>query len=105
MLRPVLLLATLVAVAAPAAAANYSAKLASPATGRIVVREINWACAGNSCTGATQESRPAVLCQALAKRVGKVDGFLVDGRAFSDAELAKCNASAKPDSVKALAAQ
>jgi len=105
MLRPILFVSLAAAVVAPAAAANYSAKLAAPANGHIVARDINWACAGDGCRGATQESRPTVLCQALAKRAGKVESFLVDGRAFSDAELAKCNASAKPDSGKALAAQ
>ena len=105
MLRPVLILSALAAVAAPAAAANYSAKLAAPASGRIVARDINWACGTNGCQGATEESRPAILCQALAKRAGKVDSFLVDGRALSPAELDKCNAAAKADTGKALAAQ
>jgi hypothetical protein len=66
---------------------------------------MNWSCASGTCQGATDESRPAVLCQALAKQAGRVESFLVDGRAFSDAELAKCNASAKPETSKALAAQ
>ena len=105
MFRPVLLVSALGLVAAPAAAANYSAKLSSPASGRVVARDINWACAGDSCQGATAESRPSVLCQALAKRTGRIDSFLVDGRAFSALELDKCNAAAKADSAKALAAQ
>ena len=71
----------------PAAAATYSAKLAAPASWPIVARDINWNCGAGACQGATEESRPAVLCQALAKQAGKVDSFLVDGRAFSDAEL------------------
>lgn len=95
----------LAAIAAPASAASYSAKLSTPVSGRIVARDINWACAGDTCQGATAESRPAVLCQALAKRAGKVDSFLVDGRAFGDADLAKCNASTKVEAGKALAAQ
>ena len=105
MLRPVLFLSALVVVAGPAAATTYSAKLTTPANGRIVAREINWACAGDTCQGATAESRPAVLCQALAKRAGKVQSFLVDGRAFSDSELARCNAAAKAEPEKALASQ
>jgi hypothetical protein len=105
MLRPILILSALAAVAAPAAAANYSAKLAAPANGRIVARDINWACGTNGCQGATEESRPAILCQALAKRAGKVDSFLVDGRALSPAELDKCNAAARVEASKALAAQ
>ncbi|NUR10227.1 MAG: hypothetical protein HOQ20_00040 [Bradyrhizobium sp.] len=46
-----------------------------------------------------------VLCQSLAKRAGKIDSFLVDGRAFTAAELDKCNTAAKGDASKALAAQ
>ena len=105
MRRFVLSLALLAAFSAPAGAASYSAKLAAPASGRIVARDINWACAGDTCQGSTAESRPAVLCQALAKRGGKVESFFVDGRAFSDAELTSCNASLKAGNGKALAAQ
>ena len=90
---------------APAAAATYSATLASPADGRLVGRDIVWSCGAAACQGATQESRPAVLCQSLAKRAGRVDSFLVDGRAFSQAELDRCNASAKAAPTQALAAQ
>lgn len=105
MLRSVLFFSALAGLAAPSAAATYSARLANPATGGVVARDINWACGTDGCQGATGESRPAVLCQALAKKAGKVDSFLVDGRAFSDTELAKCNASAKPEPKKAFAAQ
>src|SRR5579864_3002788 len=98
--RPMLFLAAIAAVAAPAAAANYSAKLAIPAAGRIVARDINWTCSADGCQGATAESRPAVLCQALAKQTGRIENFLVDGRALPDAELAKCNSAAKTGAVK-----
>lgn len=105
MLRPTLLFSALALLAVPAAATSYSATLAAPANGGIVARDINWACGAGGCQGATAESRPAVLCQALAKKAGKVDSFTVDGRAFSEAELAKCNASVKSDDGKAIAAQ
>jgi len=105
MLRPALLLSALAVVAAPATAASYSATLATPSNGHIVARDINWACGADGCQGVTAESRPAVLCQALAKKAGKVNAFLVDGRAFSEAEIAKCNASVKAEDGKALAAQ
>jgi hypothetical protein len=105
MIRHTLLLSALALLASPAAAASYSAKLATPASGHIVARDINWACGAGSCHGTTAESRPAVLCQALAKKAGKVDSFLVDGRPFSDADLGRCNASVKADDGKALAAQ
>jgi hypothetical protein len=105
MLRTALFVSALAVLASPAAAASYSAKLAVPASGHIVARDINWTCGAGGCAGTTAESRPAVLCQALAKKAGKVDSFLVDGRAFGDAELTACNASAKAGGGKALAAQ
>lgn len=105
MFRSFLTVCALAAMAVPAAAANYSAKLASPAAGHIVARDINWTCAGDSCQGATDESRPAVLCQALAKQAGRIESFAVDGRSLSDPDLGKCNASAKVRPNKTLAAQ
>jgi hypothetical protein len=92
-------------IAAPAGAASYSAKLAAPTTERFIARDIVWACGADACQGSTQESRPAVLCQSLAKRAGRIDSFLVDGRAFTAVELDKCNAAAKANPGKALAAQ
>ncbi len=94
-------IATLLAVAAsfaaaPAVAATYSAKPAiQPAAARIIARDISWNCGSATCLGSTRESRPAILCEGLAKRAGRLESFVADGRAFGQAELAKCNASAK----------
>jgi hypothetical protein len=105
MIRSSAFLLALAVATAPAAAATYSATLASPASGRLIGRDIVWSCGAAACQGATQESRPAVLCQSLAKRAGRVETFLVDGRAFTPSELDRCNASAKPEPDKALAQQ
>ena len=105
MLRSLIAVSALVIASVPAAAATYSAKLTVPTTQRIIARDISWSCGSDACQGATQESRPAVLCQGLAKRAGHVDSFLVDGRAFTTAELDKCNASAKPAAAQAVAAK
>lgn len=104
MLRMALLLSAGALAAAPAGAATYSARLAGPVNGRIVAREINWTCAGLSCSGATNDSRPAVLCQALAKRAGRIDAFLIDGQPLGTAELGKCNSGAKAAGSKAVGA-
>ncbi|WP_155264269.1 CC_3452 family protein [Sphingomonas segetis] len=93
------------AAATPAVASTYSATLAAPQSAHFIARDITWNCGAAACQGATDESRPLVLCQSLAKRAGHVDRFLVDGRAFTPAELERCNASAKPTSNTALAAQ
>jgi len=97
-----LLAATL--VAAPAAAANFSARLTVPTSGqRIIARDIVWRCGPDACQGATENSRPAVICEGLAKRAGHLDNFIANGRAFNSEELAKCNASAKSVDAPALA--
>ena len=105
MLRPALAFLVLGAATVPAGAATYSARLTSPASGRFITRDIVWNCGPEACQGATDESRPVVLCQSLAKRVGHIDSFIVDGRGFGAADLDRCNASAKGDKQKALAAQ
>src|SRR6476659_5154497 len=105
MLRSLLTFSAVLICAAHAAAASYSAKLATPTTQRIIARDITWQCGADACQGATAESRPVVLCQSLAKKAGKVESFLVDGRAFTPAELDRCNASAKSQPAQALAQQ
>ena len=104
MIRAISLIAATVFAALPATAATYSAKLAiTPPTARIIARDISWACGPASCLGATAESRPAILCQGLAKRAGRLESFIADGRAFDAADLAKCNSSAKRDAGSAPA--
>lgn len=90
-------------LASPSIAANYSAKLIAPSTQRIVARDIVWNCGPTACQGATEESRPAVLCQSLAKRAGHLASFAVDGRAFASADLDRCNAAAKGGPAEAVA--
>jgi len=97
------LLLGLVLGAAPAAASNYTATLAVPATARFIARDITWNCGAAACQGATEESRPVVLCESLAKRAGRIDNFVVDGRSFTPSELQRCNASAKPEPGEPLA--
>lgn len=105
MLRPLLALSALSLAAVPAAAATYSAKPAVPTSQRFITRDIVWHCGPAACQGSTEESRPAVLCQSLAKRAGRIDSFVVNGRAFTAAELDRCNASTRGAKTSELAAQ
>jgi len=105
MLRPFVALCVLAFAAAPALAASYSAKPVTATSQRIIARDIVWNCGPAACQGSTEESRPAVLCQSLARRAGRLDSFTVDGRAFDAAALERCNAAAKTQPVNALAAQ
>src|SRR5690348_9996397 len=104
MFRPLLALAATFFTAAPAMAATYSAKPATPLSERFVARDITWACGPDACQGSTLESRPVVLCQSLAKRAGRIDSFLVDGRPIAADELTKCNNAAKATPAAAVAA-
>ena len=104
MFRSLLVISAATFIAAPATAATYSAKPATPISERFVARDITWACGPAACQGSTLESRPVVLCQSLAKRAGRIDSFLVDGRAFGADELAKCNSAAKATPAAAVAA-
>src|SRR5688572_27434229 len=99
-----LALLTALAMTAPAAAATYAGKPAAPVTdAKFVGRDIVWTNAGGIYQGRTDESRPLVLCQSLAKRAGRLESFTVNGRAIADADLAKCNAAAPAAAAPALA--
>ena len=76
-----------------------------PVSSRIIAPDISWNCGPAACQGATEESRPVVLCESLAKRAGRVDTFRVDGRALTAPDLDKCNASAKGSAAQAVAAK
>ena len=90
--------------AAPVAAISYSAKPASPAQAKVVARDVVWACGAAACTGSSAEGRPAIVCQSLVKKIGRVDSFTANGRAFAAAELDRCNAAAKAAGNTAVAA-
>ena len=104
MLRLVLGISAVTMTVSPALAASYSAKLATPTSERFIARDITWNCGPDACQGATNESRPVVLCQSLAKRAGRIDSFVVNGRAIASIDLDKCNASAKVTASQAVAA-
>ena len=70
---------------------------------RIIARDIVWNCGPAACQGTTEDSRPAVLCQSLAKRAGRVESFIVNGQAFGPAALDRCNTAARKDPAQALA--
>jgi len=95
MTRFAALIAASVLAAAPAAAATYSARpIAAPAQTKIIGKDISWNFADGSFRGATDASRPQIICQDLAKRAGRLESFVADGQALSTADLDKCNAKA-----------
>jgi hypothetical protein len=91
-------------LAAPAFAATYSAKpIAAPTTAKIIGKDISWSCAGDTCRGSTEASRPVILCQDLAKHAGRIESFVADGEALSAEQLTKCNSAAKAGATAELA--
>jgi hypothetical protein len=91
-------LASLAGTAMPAAAAanQYRAELAAPAAPqRVIVRDVVWSCAGDSCVAQQTTSRPATDCSALAGHVGALKSFSVAGQALAADALEKCNARAR----------
>lgn len=89
---------------APAFAGTYSAKPAVAPTARhIVGRDISWVCGTNACQGSTDQSRPIILCQDLAKRAGRLESFVANGRALSATELDKCNSAVRGGAPAAFA--
>ena len=77
-------------------AASYFAKPVAPvAAKRIIQRDISWACGADACQGTTEYGRPLVLCQGLAKKTGRIERFVVNGRALGSGELERCNSVAR----------
>lgn len=77
------------------ASSHYQAEpAAKPSAARIIVKDLLWKCGDAGCSAAKSNSRPAVVCSALAKKVGALRSFSVAGVTISSEELEKCNARA-----------
>jgi hypothetical protein len=68
---------------------------AAEGTSKVIIRDTLWTCSGAICIASTATSRPEILCASAAKKIGKLSAFTANGTAFSDEQLAKCNAKAK----------
>ncbi|HEX9965775.1 MAG TPA: hypothetical protein VGB04_12430 [Allosphingosinicella sp.] len=82
------------AFAAPGS--HYRAQPATPpAAARLIVKDIAWRCGASGCVAPRGNSRPAIDCSALARQVGTLRSFSIDGRALGPDALEKCNARAR----------
>lgn len=88
-------------VPATAIAGDYGATPSGAASGRVITKSASWTCGATGCVARTEASRPLVICQGLAKQVGILSNFSVDGRALGADDLAKCNALAKAGAAPA----
>ena len=80
-----------------AQAPTYRAVPVAPVAkaGNVIVGDTLWACSTDGCTTGKATSRPAIVCEQAAKKVGKLASFTVGTLSFDEAALAKCNGKAK----------
>lgn len=99
MVRNAVIAALSLGLAAPAFAAApiYSLVPAGTAAkaGSVIAGDVLWSCGAAGCTTGKATSRPAIVCEQAAKKVGKLASFSVDATPFDEAALAKCNAKAR----------
>ena len=93
MFRKTLIALAFACGATPALADNYyrAEPAAQPAQLRFVARDNIWRCGEAGCTSTRTATRPAIVCSALAREVGALRSFSVEGRAFGADELENCN--------------
>ncbi len=76
--------------------AYYSATPATAsAKAQFIASATVWTCGGASCVASKGDSRDAIMCQLVARELGKLAAFTAGGTAFDAAALEKCNARAK----------
>jgi hypothetical protein len=90
-------LLSLAFLSSPALAAGFQAQTTTaPASARFVARDSIWRCAETQCVSTNATStRPAIVCSALARQVGALRSFAVDGRLFDARQLENCNGRAR----------
>ena len=90
------------AVPARAQGPLYSAVPVTKAKpGSVIIGETLWACADTGCTTARATSRPTIVCEQAAKKLGRLDSFTSNATTFDAAALTACNAKAKSDTALA----
>ena len=81
---------------APLAAAQsgpyYVATLATATDdNRAVAGGVAWACKGTTCVANKGNSRPSRICRGLAREMGEITEFKVEGEQIAEDKLARCN--------------
>ena len=96
----VTLISSTLAVAQPAPVLDAAATLAAPGDARRVVLDgRSWACGPDgACVARGPGASQPVLreCRRFVARFGMVTRYERDGTALTEAELAQCNAAARP---------
>ncbi len=80
---------------APLAAQSGPYYIATLATAtdenRAVAGGVAWACEGTTCVANKGTSRPSRICRGLAREMGEITTFKVEGEEIAEDKLARCN--------------
>ncbi|MGN6375714.1 MAG: CC_3452 family protein [Sphingomonas sp.] len=95
--------AAVAALSFPAAAAQAQPRgvyyvampSAAPASDSFVTRDTIWSCNDHACVADKAADRADVMCQRVAKQLGKLDSFTAGGNALDAEALARCNSHAR----------
>ena len=69
--------------------------VSAPAKSSMVTRSTIWKCGEGVCTAAKANARDNIVCELVAREVGKLSAFRANGTDFDAASLEKCNAKAR----------
>ncbi len=70
----------------------YVATLASATEeNRAVAGGVAWNCEGTTCVANKGSSRPSRICRGLAREMGEITNFRVEGEDLAEDKLARCN--------------
>lgn len=58
---------------------------------RAVAGGVAWNCQGTTCVANKGTSRPSRICRGLAREMGEIAEFKVEGEAIAEDKLARCN--------------
>ena len=78
---------------------------AQAAKPNLITRSTPWQLRGNAYVANRAPEREVVLCQLLARSVGRLQSFSAGGAALDGAALEKCNSRAKATPTTAVAAR
>jgi hypothetical protein len=83
--------------ATPARAADgnafYSVTLAAPVAkpAKLMLGDVLWNCAGDTCSAGQDTARPVVVCTKLAAKVGTISRFATPKGELAAEDMARCN--------------
>ena len=80
-------------VRAADANAYYSVTLAAPVAkpAKLMLGDVLWNCAGDTCSAGQDTARPVVVCTKLAAKVGTINRFATPKGELAAEEIARCN--------------